>query len=186
MAGFAMGLATPVRSNYTADQLQTKDAAFMRQNGLSNRVFRCFAGWPRRALGVRPRCRAETHMQRTSGIGWTMAAQIISLTSQAEHPEGGRAIDQQLENAGNLQRQFVDGLSKLVGQDYLPLVRAGPVALTAAAFALLRATRSVSGCLPLPQRDLQIAIARALLAEAGEQRLDQEEDIADVGGGIIS
>jgi hypothetical protein len=111
-----------------------------------------------------------------------MAAQIISLLPLAGRPDGAEATDRPIDAPNGSRHQFIASVSKLVAQDYLPVLRSGPSALKAAAFALLRATRSEASCLPVPQRDLQIAIARALLCEAGEQRLDQEEDNSEVDG----
>lgn len=107
-----------------------------------------------------------------------MAAQIIPLIPPGKTVDGEQATDQRpdLSSRSQPRQQFIDAVSKLVGEDYPPIVRAGPTTLKDVAFALMRATRSEVGCLPLPQRDLLIAIARALLCELGEQHLDQEEN----------
>jgi hypothetical protein len=108
-----------------------------------------------------------------------MVTPIILLRPLAGTRNSAEATEQRIDIMDKSLQQFIESVSRLVCQDYVPVVSAGPDALRTAAFALLRATRAVHVCLPLPQRDLQIAIARALLCEAVEWSLDQEEDKID-------
>jgi hypothetical protein len=105
-----------------------------------------------------------------------MAAKIIPMVRPEKPIDKDQETDRHpdVSRRSQPQQQFIAAASRLVSEDYPPVARAGQTTLKDVAFALMRATRSDVGGLPLPQRDLLIAIAHALLCEAGERELDRE------------
>jgi hypothetical protein len=71
-----------------------------------------------------------------------------------------------------LHDRFVRTFAKLLVDHFQPVADAGPDELTDLGFRLLGMTRDVED-LTQSQHDLAVAVGRALLAEAAEQRLDE-------------